>query len=1049
MIPVSRETVSTVSLDDLILSLLCRIRDSFDKEPTPDLSYLNIPGSLLPFLLIVLTRLKTKRCVVSIEDYSLRKNLSESLALLVPEFSLFLAGAGEGEQLQGADIHILNLFAFSEVPLLIVPRQWTGRVRTCLGGGSSEGIKLSSVLGRDALVSFFKAWKMEKVPLVKAPGFYALRGAVVDVFPFGATEPLRLEFSEGGLSSVRTFDPYTQRMIKPVDKKKVFLSAPLKPISEKMGVDRHDNTLDSFYLSVEPSGSPNIYNLQPFYGIKKSSALDLGCVSHRGFYNNPKAFSELVLRLQDKQVSEHRVFLPEVFTGQAQRSGLLNSFSVSNIPFSGAFSSVPLGVFWVSLDHVINLPSLPSSTSDKAVISLEWSDSLASLPWEGPVVHEDLGIGLYKGLSRVLKASVKTECVSLEFKHGDVVHVPLDRLDSVHPYVGSGESPGLTDLRTGRWQRSKQKTRRSVGEVVDQFIQMYGERQGVDGFSFSKDGEMLDRLTETFPFIETVDQMACYEDVRRDMEAKSPMDRLVCGDVGFGKTEVAIRAALKAVADGKQVVLLAPTTILVDQLYKSFVSRLEPFGVFVRHLSRFTDSSDVKKTLSGLAASTVDIVVGTHRLLSKDLSVPNLGLIIVDEEHRFGAKHKEILRVLKPSCDFLSMSATPIPRTLQFSLVGVRDVSTIRTPPPGRLPVLTSIEVLDVNRIKNAIAYEVARGGQVFFVQHNISSLKRFVGQIEELLPDVRVGVAHGRMAAKKLESVMLAMLQGDVDVLISTTIIEAGIDLSNVNTILINNAHRYGLSQLYQMRGRVGRSSRQAYCYLLIPRSDVSPDAHERLRTIQYNTTLGSGYDVALRDLEMRGGGNLFGLEQSGHLATIGFHLYCKIVKDAAEKRKQKQKPKEKPSPVSLAVKGDALIPEDYVQEQEDRLRFYRLLAGAVSSAEIDGVAEEVRDRFGPLPEPVFNLLLIKKIRLFSADSAFKSVEVGRRGATLWLGAQNNQAVVSLVRSCGAVLEEKKLSFSVVNKRGGQTGISIETGSLSSALQAVEYLFESPSVSL
>ena len=1047
MTPVSRETASPVSLDGLIQSLFCQVGGACDKELTPDVSYLNIPGSLLPFLLIVLNRLKTKRYVVSVEDYSLRKSLSESLALLAPEFSLFLAGPGEGEALQGADIHVLNLFAFGEVPVLIVPRQWTGRVRSCLGGGSGERVRLSSALSREALVSLFTAWKMEKAPLVKAPGFYALRGAVVDVFPFGATEPLRLEFAEGGLSSVRTFDLYTQRMVKSVDKEKVCLSAPLKPLSKKGGVDEHTNMLDPFYLSVEPSGSPNIYNLRPFYGTKKPFALDLGCVSHRGFYNNPKAFTELVLRLQDKQVVEHLVFFPEVFTDQAQRSGLLNSFSVSNIPFSGAFSSVPLGLFWVSLDHVISLPNLSSFSSDKTALSPERSDSLASLPWDGPVVHEDLGIGLYKGLSRVLKGSVKTECVALEFKHGDVVHVPLDRLDSVHPYVGSGESPGLTDLRTGRWQRSKQKTRRSVGEVVDRFVQMYGERQGVDGFPFSKDGEMLDRLTETFPFRETVDQMSCYKDVRRDMEAKSPMDRLVCGDVGFGKTEVAIRAALKAVADGKQVVLLAPTTILVDQLYKSFLSRLEPFGIFVRHLSRFTDSSDVKKTLSGLAASTVDVVVGTHRLLSKDLSVPNLGLIIVDEEHRFGAKHKEMLRVLKPSCDFLSMSATPIPRTLQFSLVGVRDVSTIRTPPPGRLPVLTSIEVFDANRIKNAIAYEVNRGGQVFFVQHNISSLKQLAGQIEKLLPDVRVGVAHGRMAANKLESVMLAMLQGGLDVLISTTIIGAGIDLSNVNTILINNAHRYGLSQLYQMRGRVGRSSRQAYCYLLIPRSGVSPDAHERLRTIQYNTALGSGYDVALRDLEMRGGGNLFGLEQSGHLTTVGFHLYCKIVKDAAEKRKQKRKPKEKLSPVSLAVKGDALIPENYVQEQEDRLRFYRLLAGAVSSPEIDEVAEELGDRFGPLPEPVSNLLLIKKIRLFSADSAFKSVEVDRGGATLWLGAQKNQAVVSLVRSCGAVLEEKSCSFSVINKRGGQTGVRVETSSLSSALRAVEYLFESPSI--
>jgi len=1041
---VSRETVPTVSLNKIVRSITRRLCELGGDKPSFRTPYTNVHGSLLPFLFIALARSKTKKCVVVVDDYSVQKKLYESLAALSPGLALAFVGSGEEEHLTGADLHVLNLFATGETPLLIVPQHRYRLVWSGLFGGPEDSIKLSSLKSREALVSLLLSWQMKQAPAVSAPGQFALRGAIVDFFSFGAAGPLRVEFAEEKLSSARFFDVATQRMLRPVDVGGLVLSAPLVVGSQQEKDPFTKNPVNVTCFFVEPSGSPDIFNLQPVYMDEDGRELDLGCVSHRGFKNNPRVFTALVAQFKESQIVEQFVFLHKTFVDRALTVGVLDFFSFCHLPLSGSFASAPLGFFWVSLDQLIDLPRVPDAPFREKEVSSEPSLGFVGLPWNGPVVHEGLGIGLYRGLSQITKNGVKTECVALKFKHGDLVHVPLERLDVVHKYLGSEEKPALTDLRTSHWQRSKQSTRASVGRVVDQFIQIYSDRQGARGFSFSPDGEFLRGLGETFPYTETVDQMNCYKDVCLDMEKDAPMDRLICGDVGFGKTEIAIRAALKAVCSGKQVSLLAPTTILVNQLFNSFFSRLEPFGVVVRHLSRFAKPTDIKKTLLGLKMLTVDVVIGTHRLLSKDVSIPHLGLIIVDEEHRFGAKHKEMLRVLQSGCDVLSMSATPIPRTLQFSLMGVRDVSTIRTPPPGRLSVITSIENFDVNQIKNAIAYEIDRGGQVFFVQHNISGLGRIARHIRSLFPKLNIGVAHGKMLSDELESVMLRMYRGDVDVLVSTTIIGAGLDLPNVNTILINNAHLYGLSQLYQMRGRVGRSSQQAYCYLLIPGADVSPEAHERLRTIQHNTALGSGYDIALRDLELRGGGNLFGKEQSGHLATVGFHLYCKIVKEVAEEKKQKKTPQKKTQPqLSLSVEGDALIPEKYVQQQEDRLHFYRRLASANSTSEIQDTAEEILDRFGPLPEPVLNLLYIKKIRLASPGCAVESVEAGQGGAKLWLGSNNNGNVVDVVhRYCG-VLKKNNASFTVVND-GERTGIDVETSSLSSALRTVEILFES-----
>lgn len=1040
---VSRETVRPVPLDSLISSLSADLHRLSKNGSGSQCAYLNVHEGLLPFLLLSRHENKASRWVVCTDDYSTRIRLAESLSLLSPGTALHLLDTNTGDEFSGADIHVLNLFSKGHSPFLFLSRDSADSVRAALLGAGARAVPLSNIAKRQTLLNLLSDWGMERTHAVHAPGTFAVRGAVVDLFPFGAAEPLRLEFSDENLLSARSFDPLTQRMLSTIDPHLITLAPPVLP-SPPIDGPTPSGDVSVVFLSLQPAGPPRIFHLLQTYGQKDGTVLDLQCVPYRSFVPSPRVFSETLKQLKSNNIVKYNLFLGRAYSSRAMELSLLRPFSLSHHPFKGAFSSRPLACCWVSLDHVIDLPRAPAPPVRGVEDVQDLGDRLEEFPWDEAVVHEDLGIGLYKGLSRVSSGENWSECISLEFMDGDMVHVPLEKLGSVHPYIGSGEKPSLTSLRTGQWQRAKQKARKSVGEIVGQFVEMYSERQRVDGFSFSADNDLHGSLAASFPYSETVDQLKCYEDVKHDMESNTPMDRLICGDVGFGKTEIALRAAFKAVCDDRQVSLLAPTTILANQLYGTFSERLAPLGVSVRLLSRFSKRADVKNVLSGLSATTVDIVIGTHRLFSSDVSIPNLGLIIIDEEHRFGAKHKEMFRIMRSHTDVLSMSATPIPRTLQFSLLGVRDISTLQTPPPGRASVITSVNTFNEEVIRNAIFYEEGREGQVFFVHNNISNINSFAGKIRGLLPGVSVAVAHGRMSNDELESVMLRMIEGDIDVLVSTTIIEAGIDLPNVNTVLINNAHRYGLSQLYQMRGRVGRSSKQAYCYLLVPRRDLTSNAHERLRTIEYNTALGSGYNIALRDLELRGGGNLFGVEQSGHLASVGFHMYCKIVQEAAEERRRKGSG-EVPTVAALtsfSVAGDALIPEDYVEEQDDRLYFYRILAAANSTSEINDVADELSDRFGPLPEPATNLLSIKRVRLNSAGRGVESVEARENMATLWL-SPNGADTLDAVHAYTDKLRERGLPFTVVNRSGNRSGVSVETDSLRSALEAVEYLFE------
>jgi transcription-repair coupling factor (superfamily II helicase) len=616
------------------------------------------------------------------------------------------------------------------------------------------------------------------------------------------------------------------------------------------------------------------------------------------------------------------------------------------------------------------------------------------------VVHEDHGIGRYLGLKTMRVGDRDGDFLLLEYAEGNQLYVPVERLDLISKYLGGDAAAAHLDRLGGAsWQRVKASVRAALREMAQELLQLYARRAVAEGHAFSPDTPWQREFDAAFRFEETPDQLRAIVDVKRDLEAIRPMDRLVAGDVGYGKTEVALRAAFKAVADGMQVAVLVPTTVLAQQHWASFADRFAAFPVRVELLSRFRAPAEQKAVVAALARGTVDVVIGTHRLLSRDVSFKNLGLLIIDEEHRFGVGHKERLKQFRASVDVLALTATPIPRTLYMSLSGVRDMSVIETPPLDRLPVETTIRRFSKGVIREAIERELARGGQVFFVHNRVQSLPSMARLLQELAPDARLVVAHGQMRERELEAAMVKFVSGQADVLVSTAIIESGLDIPASNTIVVNRADRFGLAQLYQLRGRVGRERQQAYCYFLIPADGrVDEQAQRRLRVLQELTQLGSGFRLALRDLEIRGAGNLLGAQQHGHIAAVGFDLYSKLLAEAVrELHGESTAPAVEPV-VSANVEG--YLPEDYVPEVNQRLALYKRLAGAGSDAEVADLRSELADRFGPLPEPAARLLDVVRVRVAARALGVERLEAGEGRALLTFAPSTPVEPQQLVRA-------------------------------------------------
>ncbi len=608
------------------------------------------------------------------------------------------------------------------------------------------------------------------------------------------------------------------------------------------------------------------------------------------------------------------------------------------------------------------------------------------------VVHLQHGIARYIGIQTISLNNVEHDMLKLEYAKGDCVFVPVDQLDLVQKYEGiDGKEPALSKMNGADWRKTKSKIRAYAAEAAQKLLQIYAQRAKAQGFAYPPDTPWQHEMEDAFPYQETPDQLRAIREVKADLESSRPMDRLICGDVGYGKTEVALRAAFKVVNQGKQVAILVPTTVLAHQHFMTFTERLAPYPIHISLLSRFKTATEQKQTVTAVAEGNCDIVIGTHRLLSQDIKFKNLGLLIIDEEQRFGVMHKTKLSELKSGIDIMSMSATPIPRTLQMSFYGIREMSVIETPPENRLPIKTYLFEHNAELIKAAIVRELSRHGQVYFLHNRVQSIARVATDLQRLIPQARIGVGHGQMGEQKLEKVMMEFYEGQYDVLVCSTIIESGLDVPNVNTIIIDNAHTLGLAQLYQLRGRVGRSAKQGYCYLLYPPSrKLTDQAKKRLETIRDFTQLGAGFQIAKRDLEIRGAGNILGAEQSGHVAAVGFSLYCRMLSDAVKALRDHKDPEQEAvgneQNVVIDLPISTGLPDEYIGDPQQKVVLYKRIASVENNDELQNIREELRDRYGKLPELTEHLLSLVCIKLKCRTMLIPSIRV--KGGVMWFVA-------------------------------------------------------------
>jgi transcription-repair coupling factor (superfamily II helicase) len=720
--------------------------------------------------------------------------------------------------------------------------------------------------------------------------------------------------------------------------------------------------------------------------------VELPCEPSRSFFGNidymKDEFASLlscgwhITVAAESEVQAQRInmiFVPKQETDKISKwpgadSPLLKKFSIMAKPLTAGFSLPDIKLMLIQENEIFGRKKRPVRSLNTA--RSKPIDTFIELNPGDFVVHVNYGIGLFKGIERITALGHERDYIRLEYADEDTVFVPVEQVNLVQRYIGSeGNPPRLDLIGSKSWENRKNKVKKSVEDIAEKLIELYSKRKQAHGFAFPQDYEWQTMFEAAFPFEETDDQLRCIEEIKKDMESPHPMDRLVCGDVGFGKTEVAVRACFKAVMGGKQAAFLAPTTILVEQHYDNFMERFSNFPVNVAMLSRFVDRKKTRVILEKLKKGEIDLLVGTHRIIQRDVQFKNLGFIVIDEEQRFGVKDKERLKELKTNVDCLTLSATPIPRTLHMSLVNIRDMSLLATAPPGRRPIETFVDEYDDLTIAKAIRREVERGGQVFFLHNRIESLRETRHKIERLVPEMLVETAHGQMESYELEDIMRRFIHGGFHVLVSTTIIENGIDIPNVNTIIIDRADMYGVSQLYQLRGRVGRSDRTAYAYLFYPESkSLSEVAMKRLQTISDFTELGSGFKIAMKDMEIRGAGNLLGKEQSGDIYSVGFDLYVKLLDEAVKRLEDSSYEAETETLMELEYSG--FIPDSYIDSPQRKMEIYKMIAAVREKDELDRVYAELTDRFGPLPDEAASLLALAEIRIICRELAVSSIK-------------------------------------------------------------------------
>ena len=877
---------------------------------------------------------------------------------------------------------------------------------------NSREIDFGATVFQEEFVGYLEKTGYEIASLVREEGQFAKRGAIIDVFPPSSSQPVRIEFLGDQVYSIRFFDPFTQRSLKEIEKC-LLIPAGLSGKSKetileylpKESVVVHRG-LNGIVRELEEGGRGDV-------GVTFLSFLNIDTSGVRGDEEGPvfeavsnqdlrdifeakktEIFKTLTLRLMGDWASTPYVYIFAVNRHQAERlQEIFRNYDVT-LPIVNEMSHGGRDREWAIVigplrrgfrtKEIIILTEEDIVGPKKRATRKRWQkgdsflESFRDLSVGEYVVHIENGIGTYRGIKKLKIDGHEKDFLLIEYQDEDKLYVPIESLQLVQKYIGGEKGrPKIDKLGTGYWKNTKSKVKKHVEDIAEELLKFYAERELSKGHAYPPDDELFREMEERFEYEETEGQLQAIEEVLGDLRNEKPMDRLVCGDVGFGKTEVALRAAFKAVTDSKQTAVLVPTTVLAQQHYATFTERFRDYPVTVEVLSRFKGKAEQTQIAERVRKGLVDVIIGTHRLLQKDIAFKDLGLLVIDEEHRFGVKAKEKLKFLKKNVDVLTLSATPIPRTLHMAITGIKDLSIIDTPPLDRLAVKTYVVKFNDDLIGRAISDELKRGGQVFFVHNVIHNIGVVFEHLKTLLPDARIVVAHGKMDGKQLEKVMLDFINKKADVLLSTNIIESGLDITNVNTLFINNAHKFGLADLYQLRGRVGRSTKQAYAYMLVPKEEVlTRDALLRLKIIEEMTELGSGLKVANYDLEIRGTGNLLGREQSGQINLIGFELYCHMLEEAA-KRLRDEVQEEEEIVTELNIPLNAFIPDSYMGDENVKLLTYKRLSKIRDEDEIPSMEEELRDRYGEIPEPLQNLLRIIGLRIFLSCLRVKRLEM------------------------------------------------------------------------
>ncbi len=890
----------------------------------------------------------------------------------------------------------------------------------------SVSLKLGECIDQQELIKKLVEGGYTRSQLCEGRGQFALRGGYLDVFPVSADDPVRIELFDDEIDTMRTYDPFSQRSLENIteititpaneieehtgdhcildylpENTALFLDEPARiEESAKAALEESAERLNSPLQTISRMSTPRTlmsFMLTRSYGlIAPKETIRIETRAATNYLGNEKLLQEDMLSWRSQKYATvlcagaHAESLQTRLKELDLLVPLVKNIDRPLIPGETLIADITLGhgfVYPESKLAVLSEQELYGSVKKKKAASRKRPQmAFSELSVGDLIVHELYGIGRFAGIETLTVGTEKTprDYMLLRYAAGDKLYIPTDQLDRVQKYVGGEEETHLSKLGSGEWQKTVNHTRESVKKLAFDLVALYGERSKRKGFKYSPDTSWQQRLENSFPYEETEDQLRCIAEIKQDMQSEKVMDRLLCGDVGYGKTEVALRACFKAVQDSKQAAILVPTTILAQQHYNTLKSRFSGFPVEVALLSRFNTPAEEKRILEGIEAGTIDVVVGTHKLLSKKIKYHDLGLLIIDEEQRFGVGHKEQIKEMKKSVDVLTLTATPIPRTLHMSMTGIRDMSVIETPPENRYPVQTYVMEYNEAAMREAILKEINRCGQAYFVYNRVQGMELFADKLRELVPEARITFAHGQMGERQLEKTMLAFMEGEYDVLLCSTIIESGLDISNVNTIIVYDADHMGLSQLYQLRGRVGRDVRLGYAYLTFRKDKVlSEVAEKRLNAIREFTQFGSGFKIAMRDLEIRGAGNLLGPEQSGHMAAVGYEMYCKLVDSAV--KEAKGEPVKQETDTVMEVRLAAFIPHAYISREVDRLSMYKRIALITNGDDRMDVQDELIDRFGDIPQPVQNLIDIAVLKAAASQAYVNRLSIGEGVARLY----------------------------------------------------------------